>query len=567
MVNPTLKKALFVCLILVGGVTFKHILRLSFPSFQIKISVDDKSKIEVHNISKVIHRDHHSNNGLTVQNSIKPLETDGQSIAIGMGITSRRMPIHDVEGTLRRIPLFRHFLPSFCKTVTVDWQYNFYFGYDVDDGFFISETKRQAFIKRFQSIVQSSCPPNIIVLIHLVHCDHKGSPTWAQNDAMIEAYIDDNSYYYRVNDDSLLKSTNWAEAFVKVLNEYDPKNVGVVGPHHKGGNEAILTYDFVHKTHLDIFGFYYPRVFTDWWGDDWVTKVYRPGRSTKLFSIKLVHTLDTGTRYKVHTSVEGKLANQLNSDKVTLYRYIEAVKRNKDLPDPDGTKIIAMSLPAKSKKHLYGALRNIQLVKVFMPEWILRLYVAEGVPQRWLNKFKLLKAQIVQLPANNEPFELQPFKIIEDSSVNVFIIRNATSRLSERDATVVKDWVSSQAAFHCIRDHPRHKSSRIAGIGTIGGRREKLNQRLSEAVTKFSQVTSSWNWLQTTLFDLVKADMLCHDSVSCTDWPNSRHFTQRRFKSDFIGRVYNERMNPDDKTAENEVKSHPDPPECTKTTQ
>ena len=49
--------------------------------------------------------------------------------------------------------------------------------------------------------------------------------------------------------------------------------VGVVGPHHQGGNTGILTYDFVHRTHVDIFGFYYPRVFSDWFGDDWITKV------------------------------------------------------------------------------------------------------------------------------------------------------------------------------------------------------------------------------------------------------------------------------------------------------
>ena len=39
------------------------------------------------------------------------------------------------------------------------------------------------------------------------------------------------------------------------------------------GNIAILTHDFVHRTHVDIFGFYYPRVFTDWFADDWITGI------------------------------------------------------------------------------------------------------------------------------------------------------------------------------------------------------------------------------------------------------------------------------------------------------
>ena len=35
----------------------------------------------------------------------------------------------------------------------------------------------------------------------------------------------------------------------------------------------ILTHDFVHRTHKHIFQTYYPVVLTDWWMDDWISKV------------------------------------------------------------------------------------------------------------------------------------------------------------------------------------------------------------------------------------------------------------------------------------------------------
>ena len=38
------------------------------------------------------------------------------------------------------------------------------------------------------------------------------------------------------------------------MQSFDPPNIGVVGPKHRGGNEGILTYDFVHRIHIDIFG-------------------------------------------------------------------------------------------------------------------------------------------------------------------------------------------------------------------------------------------------------------------------------------------------------------------------
>ena len=108
--------------------------------------------------------------------------------------------------------------------------------------------------------------------------------------------------------------------FIKRLGEYHPPNVGVVGPRHQGGNMAILTYDFVHRTHVEIFGFYYPRYFTDWWADDWVTKVYLPDHSTKMTNVRVTHTMKLGQRYGVDWSKSKGVGGQISSDQETLKR-------------------------------------------------------------------------------------------------------------------------------------------------------------------------------------------------------------------------------------------------------
>ena len=60
-----------------------------------------------------------------------------------------------------------------------------------------------------------------------------------------------------------------------------------------------MTHDFVHRTHIDIFGFYYPRTFTDWFADDWITFVYHPHRSRKVAGVHVKHTMEMGSRYVV----------------------------------------------------------------------------------------------------------------------------------------------------------------------------------------------------------------------------------------------------------------------------
>ena len=133
----------------------------------------------------------------------------------------------------------------------------------------------------------------------MVHCQHGGNPAWAQNDAMMQAYLEGVTYFFRVNDDTKILVKNWTEKFIENLSRLDPPFIGVVGPVVSEGKTSILTYDFVHYTHIDIFGYYYPRVFTHWWADDWITSVYSPDRAMFVEEVKVRHTAELGTRYQV----------------------------------------------------------------------------------------------------------------------------------------------------------------------------------------------------------------------------------------------------------------------------
>ena len=244
------------------------------------------------------------------------------NIAIGGGLTTRKVA-GLTAATVGKLQFFTTLLPSFCRTASNGFHYHFYLGYDNNDAFLSQTVNLEAFQKMTTSFCDTHCPKGSNYSLHFVQCTHNKRPAWAQNDAMFEGYIDGADYYYRVNDDSDMVTKGWTEAFIKVLGEYKPKYIGVVGPKHRGGNEAIMTYDFTQRSHLDMFGFYYPRLFTDWWADDWVTKVYLPGRSTKMKDILLTHTMRLGQRYSlVDRGVGGKLAGQLTDDKAILQRLV-----------------------------------------------------------------------------------------------------------------------------------------------------------------------------------------------------------------------------------------------------
>ncbi|CAH1786924.1 unnamed protein product [Owenia fusiformis] len=504
------------------------------------VGPDQKLNIEKGNFTAKVLVDEHGEEGFQNHHS-HILEITDRTIAIGGGITTRGLKELTAASMASKLPLFKRLLPSFCKTASKGFSYHYYLAHDHNDPYFSLPNSHEMFSKEFNAAVEKHCPSDIPVRVHLVRCSHAGKPAWAQNDAMWAAYLDDIPFFYRVNDDSDMMTGGWSEVFTETLKKYTPPYVGVVGPAHSGGNTAILTYDFTHKTHLDIFGIYYPRVFTDWYADDWVTKVYRPDRSTKCKDIKLKHTMETGTRYKVDFRVGQKLQAAIDSNQKILKRYIKYRNSTHPTKDPKSQKIISMSLYSNKTSRLIGAVRSAQLTPVMFPGWTARFYIEKTVgiskydviPENLIRKLQLLGAQIlyVDTQATNVSPELWPYLVSDDSTVERFIIRNVTFRMTDREFTAVEEWTKSKRTFHCIRDHPSHTTPIIPDL--IGG----VNSGIK---TLFS---GSWlaylgqDFLEN-LWENQKEHFYCHDSFTCKSQPQSFPFVSPREGDTFIGETY-----------------------------
>jgi FkbM family methyltransferase len=143
------------------------------------------------------------------------------------------------------------------------------------------------------------------------------------NPMMRAAYNDGAEYMVRINDDSEFVTPNWVSKGVSKLASYNPPNVGMVGPNCLEGNRKIMTHDMVHRTHLDIFEHYYPDVFSAWWIDDWISKVYGPKRSTKIMDWRVKHHVHKyGTRYKVQRGEAKFLKGELKKGAVKIKEWL-----------------------------------------------------------------------------------------------------------------------------------------------------------------------------------------------------------------------------------------------------
>ena len=163
-----------------------------------------------------------------------------------------------------------------------------YIGYDGNDAIYDTDTAREQLPERFKAALRANTKGGFSgaqlprIGLRLVRCADSRSMVANSNCLTRTAHTDGAEYTYRVNDDTVFETPGWLETLPDALQSLDPPNVGVAGPRATGGNQKILTYDMVHRSHMEIFaGNRYPPSLQNWYSDDWITKVYSGDHSIK----------------------------------------------------------------------------------------------------------------------------------------------------------------------------------------------------------------------------------------------------------------------------------------------
>jgi len=170
------------------------------------------------------------------------------------------------------IPLLTQLYPSFLKTSSPGYKYEFYLGYDDDDIFY--RIHHDDLVARFT---------NEIVLSG---CQHAPARAW--NELFKVAYHAGCDYFFQVGDDITIQTPGWTERFIAALESH--KGLGVVGPcdphNYKGrielGRRIVTEVSFVSRVHYDIHQTYFHPAITNWYCDDWISEIYRNTTRIKL---------------------------------------------------------------------------------------------------------------------------------------------------------------------------------------------------------------------------------------------------------------------------------------------
>ena len=128
-------------------------------------------------------------------------------------------------------------------------------------------------------------------------------------------------------------------------------------------------------------------------------------------------------------------------------------------------KYIVFQIWGEDPLFLIGLIENIKLAPLVYPQWKVRIYY-NNVPEHWLSRVKNFPVELVKEKFNDKiKFQIWRILPIFDKRVDIFICRDADSRLNFREQAAVDDWLESEKPLHIMRDHPNgHKTNILAGM-------------------------------------------------------------------------------------------------------
>ena len=205
--------------------------------------------------------------------------------------------------------------------------------------------------------------------------------------------------------------------------------------------------------------------------------------------------------------------------------------------------VIAYSLWGDHPMYWTGALRNIEQVKKYFPDWICRFYIDDSSDKKLIESIKGDNVEVI-LVNSKDSFHgmFWRFWASEDEDVDIFLSRDCDSRFSDREVYAIKEWLESDKDFHIMRDHPYHTVPILGGMwGCRNGLMRKIELiKMIESWGQFQRKGIDQDFLGRCVYPLVINNSMEHSEFNLRFGGEIRTFPTIRNNYEFVGDVFDE---------------------------
>lgn len=163
-------------------------------------------------------------------------------------------------------------------------------------------------------------------------------------------------------------------------------------------------------------------------------------------------------------------------------------------------KVFSFCIYATERNYYEGLLENIQIIREYFPDF--EIYIYKGIcdPNWTFENCKVIET-------HKEGLVNTLYRFLPLAEAEIGFVRDADSRITERDRWCIHEFLNSSKKYHIIRDHYWHKSLIMGGMfGWKTQCKEKIDIPCNDnLVYGFEEI-----YLSKTIYPLIKSDSLIH---------------------------------------------------------
>jgi protein O-GlcNAc transferase len=189
-------------------------------------------------------------------------------------------------------------------------------------------------------------------------------------------------------------------------------------------------------------------------------------------------------------------------------------------------KVFSFCLYGTEPNYYTGLLDNIKLIREFFPEF--EIFVYRGVcDPTWVLPEGVTVIETHCEGAANMLHRYRPLHDVESG-----FVRDADSRITERDRWAIQDFLECPQSYHMIRDHIWHKSRLMGGL--FGW---KKPVGLEIEISADAGYGYDEDYLSSVLYPRIASDLLVHTNLYAFPGEHSRRLPEMKDPTDFVGNV------------------------------
>lgn len=208
--------------------------------------------------------------------------------------------------------------------------------------------------------------------------------------------------------------------------------------------------------------------------------------------------------------------------------------------------IFSFCIYGSQMKYCKGLVENIKIINEYYPEYYIWIYMGNNVPDYYVSKYKEYK-NVVLIQTDQYGASLMAYRFfpMDEPNINICFVRDADSRIIERDRWCINNFLDSDKKVHVIRDHDQHGEKIMGGMWGINNYKFKFSiKKLYEEWIKNNQNIKNYYrtdqlFVEIYIYPIIKENLMIHSNIVRFVGEKLSYIKiKRKNDKDFVGNVY-----------------------------